>query len=394
VDDKLFAALDRAMETGGQKVKKVTVVGDATGKVAKALLADLVENKHYFQKDGTAFTMTDEGRAAWEGKASAARKQELRDGPIAAFLEVVVGRKGKALSDKQNTQFADATRQAQADGLVAETGGSKYSILPKGEDFLQTRRPLAEQLEWLRGATQGLLKGPQALFQRLEQETEKLVGSGAARAAFADARTALQGEVARAQADFERALNGLQGYANLMAAAQRFQEALPPAVTQAVARIDAEAERVRKLETELRQTVDQLRAQLAAAHERMERRFAAVEEKVQALPAASPPTPVTVTPTGDGAAPSEQVWEATRRAYDQLERQFKLTSELIKVPNLTDLVRKEVPGLTVAQFHDLLQKWQGEDQLVLQVCNDPHFEPRAAEGIRSSRGLLFYVEMK
>jgi hypothetical protein len=32
--------------------------------------------------------------------------------------------------------------------------------------------------------------------------------------------------------------------------------------------------------------------------------------------------------------------------------------------------------------------------LVLQVCNDPHFEPRSAEGIPSSRGLLFYVEMK
>ena len=71
-----------------------------------------------------------------------------------------------------------------------------------------------------------------------------------------------------------------------------------------------------------------------------------------------------------------------------------MTAELIKVPNLTDRVRAEVPGVTAARFHDLLRLWQSEDRLVLQVCNDPHVEPRSAEGIPSSRGLLFYVEMK
>jgi hypothetical protein len=88
------------------------------------------------------------------------------------------------------------------------------------------------------------------------------------------------------------------------------------------------------------------------------------------------------------------VWDATHRAYDHLRRETIRIGGIVKVPELTDAVQKAVPGLTPAAFHDLLQKWQQEDRLTLQLCNDPRLEPRAAEGIQSPRGLLFYVQMR
>jgi hypothetical protein len=252
-------------------------------------------------------------------------------------------------------------------------------------------------LKRLRTASQDLLKTPQTLLQRLARDAENLAEEGTIRSAFAEARTAIQGEVARAQGEFERSLDGLQAFAGLIAAAQAFKQGLPSAVARALERIDAETERVRKLETELRQTADQFREQLQQARQQMEQRAAAVEEKARAeqKPMAAAGS-TTVPPSVAAAEPpsDEAVWQATLRGYERLEQQFKLTSELIKVPNLTDRVRAEVPGLSTTRFHDLLQRWQREDRLVLQVCNDPHFETRSAEGIPSSRGLLFYVEMK
>jgi hypothetical protein len=397
VDDRLFAALDRMIEAGDQKLAKAVAAGDLKGKPADALLADL--DKHgYIRKDGSKFTITDAGRQAWASRASEDRKQELADRVMAEFLAVVVKQSGKGLTPKQKQPFDEAfIRRVQADGLVIETGTNKYKLSPKGEEFLKAREPLDQQLTRLRSATQDLLKAPQTLLQRLAKDSEKLAEGAEVRSAFAEARSAIQQEVARAQAEFERSLDGLQVFASLITAGQTFKKSLPAAVSGALQRIDAEAERVKNLETELRQTTEGFRKELAQARQEMERRAAAVEEKARTEKKLAGAVVITPTPSSAPAAPppsDEAIWQATRRAYAQLEQQFKLTSELIKVPNLTDIVRKEIPGLTVAQLHDLLQRWQREDRLVLQVCNDPHVEPRSAEGIPSSRGLLLYVEMK
>jgi predicted transcriptional regulator len=385
------------MEAGGQKFARGVVVGDLAKKAADALLADLGK-QGYIRKDGSKFTITEEGRQAWERRASEARKQELADRVVAEFLAVVVKQNGKALTASQRQRFNEGfIKRVQADELVVEAGANKYKLSSKGEEFLEAREPLEGQLKRLRSATQDLLKAPQALLQRLAKETEKLAEGGAIRSAFVEARAAIQGEVERAQAEFERSLDGLQAFASLIAAAQAFNKALPAAVSGALERINAEAERVQKLEAELRQTADQFREQLGQARQQMERRASAVEEKARAEQKPEGAGGTTTAPSSATAAEpasDEAIWQATRRAYEQLEQRFKMTTELIKVPNLTDIVRAEVPGLTVPRFHDLLQRWQSEDRLVLQVCNDPHFEPRAAEGIPSSRGLLFYVEMK
>jgi hypothetical protein len=396
VDDKLFAALDRMVEVGGQKLARPVVVGDLAKKAADALLTDLAAHK-YIHKEGTKFTITDEGRHAWESRASEARKRELADRAVAKFLAVVDKQKGKALTRTQQQQFEEAfVKRVQADELVVEAGANKYHLSPKGEAFLQAQGPLDEQLKRLRSIAQDLLKAPQALLQRLARDTEQLAEEGPIRSAFREAREAIQGEVVRAQTEFERSLDGLQAFASLTAAAQTLKKALPAAVSGALQRIDVEVERVQKLEADLRQTANEIREQVEQARQQMEQRAAAVEEKARSEKKPASPdgaTPVPSSPMAVGPS-DEAVWQAMRRAYEQLEQQFKLTSELIKVPNLTDRVRAEMPGLTAARFHELLQRWQREDRLVLQVCNDPHFEPRSADGIPSSRGLLFYVEMK
>jgi hypothetical protein len=396
VEDKLFAALDRMVENGGQKVAKGAVVGDLAKKAADALLADLSAHK-YIRKDGNKFTLTDEGRYAWESRASESRKQELTDRAVAEFLAVVVKVNAKALTAKQRQQFDEGfIKRVQAEGLVVGAGANKYKLSPKGEEFLQARE-LEEQLKRLRTAAQGLLKEPQALLAGLAKDTEQLAEGGAIRSAFAEARAAIQEEVARAQAGLERSLEGLQAFGSLLRVAQTLEKELPRAVSGALERIDAEAEQVRKLEAELRQRADQFREQMEQSREQMERWAAAVEERTRAerqSAGARGPAPAPSSAPAAEPPPDEVIWKATRRAYEQLEQRFKLTAELIKVPDLNDSVHAEVPELTVARFHDLLQRWQREDRLVLQVCNDPHVEPRSAEGIPSSRGLLFYVEMK
>ena len=397
MDDKLFVALDRMIEAGGQKLARSVVVTNLAKKTADSLLVELTQHG-YIRKDGNKFTITDEGRQAWERKASEARKRELADRALAQFLAVVVKQNGKALTASQKKQFDESfIKRVQTDELVLEVSANKYKLSLKGEEFLQAREPLEEQLKRLRTATRNLLKGPQALLQRLSQETEKLTEGGEIRSAFADARAAIQGEVVRAQADFERSLEGLQAFASLIAASQTFKKELPAAVSKALERIDVEAARVQNLEAEFRHTADQFREQLEQARQHMERQAATVEEKARAeqKPVSSGGTaPAPNSATAAEPLSDVAVWPATQRAYEQLEQRFKLTSELIKIPNLTDGVRMEVPGLTAARFHNLLLRWQHEDRLVLQVCNDPHLEPRSAEGIPSSRGLLFYVEMK
>jgi hypothetical protein len=344
MDESLFTAVDRMIVAGGQKLARAVVVGNLAKKPANALLADL-EKHGYIRKEGSKFTLTDEGRRDWENRAGEERKRELADRLVAEFLAAVQKQSGKALSAKQRQQFDEGfVNRVKTYGFVVEAGVSKYSLSARGEGFLKERE-LNEQLKRLRAGVEDLFKAPQTLLQQITRDTECLAAT----------------------------------------------------VSAARDHMEAEVGRLRKLEKELRQTADQIRVELEHARQEMGCPAVVVEEKAPAEKSpvsTAGPSPAPSSPTAALPPSEEAIWQATRRAYEQLEKQFKLTSELIKVPNLTDLVRTEIPGLPAERLHDLLQRWQREDRLVLQVCNDPHFEPRSAEGIPSPRGLLFYVDMK
>lgn len=85
------------------------------------------------------------------------------------------------------------------------------------------------------------------------------------------------------------------------------------------------------------------------------------------------------------------VYDATRQAWQELSSRALRIGGLVKIPDLYDAVADYVPGLSQSDFHALLQRWQSEDRLGLQLCDTPHLEPRASEGIATPRGLLHYV---
>ena len=89
------------------------------------------------------------------------------------------------------------------------------------------------------------------------------------------------------------------------------------------------------------------------------------------------------------APPEAEVWRETEQAARTLGRDGKL----IKIPELSDRVREAAPGLDADQFLKMLGRWRDEDRLALQVCDDPRLEARANEGIRTQRGLLYYVHL-
>jgi len=113
------------------------------------------------------------------------------------------------------------------------------------------------------------------------------------------------------------------------------------------------------------------------------------KDEPEAKPAEQQPTPKEPL-----AAHSErQVYDAAKAAYDRMEQEFGATSVVPKVSRLVDIVKEKMPGITTEQVHRLLEKWQDEDRLTLQLVNDPHHDPDAArDAIRSPRGLLGYID--
>lgn len=67
------------------------------------------------------------------------------------------------------------------------------------------------------------------------------------------------------------------------------------------------------------------------------------------------------------------------------------TGGIINVPELVDRMMASSPGMTQADAHKLLQQWQKEDKLTLQLDNDPRLNPRAKDTIDSPRGRLAFV---
>ena len=95
------------------------------------------------------------------------------------------------------------------------------------------------------------------------------------------------------------------------------------------------------------------------------------------------------------AKPSESaVWKGVQEAYSKLQRENIRTGGIVKIPELADEVAREVGDVSPDELHKMLQSWQKEGKLTLQLCNDPRLEPRASEGIQSPRGVLMYVYMR
>ncbi len=291
-----------------------------------------------------------------------------------AFLRLVEKKSGKPLSKTEQNQFSESLRHdAQTRKLVEPAAkANSYRLLLAGEDMLRREEPLEQQLERLRESHLQLVAHWRSVHQHIEEELTGL--DGGAGDSVRTARSELQVRGEQVGHEFDTLLAELTAFPRLLSAARSLQ---------------AEQRRLTEQRQPLLQKLQEQREQLEAFERRMEERFhewslatrTVVESALQTHPAPRS--------TLDDAS----VWEATRRAADALKQETFRLGGIVKVPELTDAVRRSFSDLTPEVFHNLLKKWQGEDRLTLQLCNDPRLEPRAAEGIATPRGLLFYVQV-
>jgi hypothetical protein len=391
-----FQALDKAIEAGSTNLGAKAIGGSS--KAASAVLMELCTSGFLNKTGGGSpkFNVTPEGRAAWEQAAPPERRRQVlereqqeRRRALTEFLGLVGQKQGKALTKGEQTRFPGPLRQEACDRKLVEPGtkANTYRLLPAGEDILQLDQPVEQQLQRLRQHQQETVARWRVAQQHLQQELDGFTGRG--REGLQAAAADLEGRSRKAAEAFDAALAELGAFAVLLSAARELREGVESACQEALQRLESEKGRLADLEARLRQEAEQQRAQLEA----FERR---VVEKVEVISRLSgggsahdaEPPPVDPAPSDDA------VWQATRRAYEPLKQQTFRIGGIVKVPDLTDAVGRSVPGLAPAAFHSLLRKWQKEDRLTLQLCNDPRLEPRATEGIQSPQGLLFYVQMR
>jgi hypothetical protein len=75
------------------------------------------------------------------------------------------------------------------------------------------------------------------------------------------------------------------------------------------------------------------------------------------------------------------------------ELKTRTGSSVAKIPDLFDALKKTHPDLSREQFDALIQKLHDEDKITLEVANSGDGENRAGEGIKTNRGLGFYVHL-
>lgn len=129
-------------------------------------------------------------------------------------------------------------------------------------------------------------------------------------------------------------------------------------------------------------TVEQQVATLGQQRQQLVAQLALVEQQLAALTSVRP------------AATAAAVWPVAAREAGRIRQGNLRIGGIVKVPDLTDAVLGAVSPLTAPAFHGMLQQWQREDRLTLQLCNDPRLEPRAAEGIHTDCGLRYYVQLR
>jgi hypothetical protein len=391
----MYQAIDKAIEAGGSNLTAKAIVG--TGSSATALLDEMCSAGHFEKTGGKTpkYSLTEKGRLAWEQDAPEDRRQQVRQGEqerervaLLGFLTLVAKKQGKALTKTELPRFPAPVRQQACDGGLIEPGPkpNTYLLLPAGEVMLQAEQPIEDQLTRLRQLAQQTVGQWRAAQKRLGQELE-----GHPSQPLQAAADGLAERGTEAFRVFDSALTELASFSALLSAGRQLRAEVEASCRLARETVEAEKARLEGLEARLRQQAEQQHKHAEALEQRLEERFRDLARRLDVREAAAEGPRQHDSPA---LPPEGAVLEATQAAYQRLRQESLRLGGIVKVPELTDAVRKHIPSLSPAAFHDLLSKWQQEDRLTLQLCNDPRLEPRAAEGIHSSRGLLFYIQMR
>lgn len=373
--------LDRLIQADEPLTKPKLIAGvDKT--IADSLLEEMISDGFIVVKT-KKYTPTDQGRQRWERSLTAeqrsaheAKQRERENENLLAFLREVGDKNGKSFSNPELKNSSEAIRaHAEKSGLVRKIGKSAYTLLAAGEVAL------------LRGKSDALGRDWHDASKRLLAEL-----------ANSDLGSALQQfeqEQQKALEHLGELLRRLEGLGSVGELRRNYQNQLDEMATAGRRAVEASEALARKHE-EIEKRIEQESQRITAEQQRLS---AQLTEAAHRPTPSVPPTPTpapTPTPT---PTPTPQVvgltdtalWEATLKAYRQLEIDYAIIGGIVKIPELTDSLRGVYAQLTPEQYHQKLLEWQRQGRLTLQVCNDPHFEPRRAEGIRSPRGLLLYV---
>lgn len=384
MEKELLDALQRAILAGGKKLKPAQLT-ELPKKAQDAFLNRLIEVGH-LEQEGKAYHVTDAGRQAWEEAADPAVVAAWHEERLVAFLQLVAAKKGKPLADKDKAGVSEKTRSDAQDRKLVQPGSKPdaYDLLPAGKLLLLADRPIEEQADELRRLTADLQERFDGLSKAAAKQLRSLLGDEGTSLAEATRRrmdevlTTLQTELEKLKAIPEAARIGREA-----------QERVEKIAAETTAHL-AQAEKLEGLIRQTQQGLETQRSEQAAFEAALKPYFARLEKLAAERPTAEEeeepePEPAAKKP----AEPSdEELWEATRTAHAELSKEGT-----VKIPELTDAVRKGFPDVSAEGYHRLLQEWHGMRKLVLEAANSPNAELRAKEGISSARGLLFYVHL-
>lgn len=363
----LQAALQRSLLAGGVQLTPAQVAGDLKGKEQKALIARLVE-AGYVELTGKKYDVTDAGRTAWHDGASPADRAAVEDRPIVALLLVLEAKKGK-LGKGDLAKHEAALAKAIARGLIADRGKSGYAVLLPGEALRLAQLPAEEQIAHARER----LAAVQDEIAAIVAKVTRLLPAG-----FDPL------DATKLLAPLEAQLTEWAAFATVQTLGSKLREEL---TRDAAAQSEAVAD--------CKSAVAQVRVELDSAQARLTALETTVAGAVRKLEHMTPTahTPTTPTPThtpavASATAPSEELWSATQKAYELLTKEGS-----VKIPELYDMVKFGHSHLTLKQYQEALLAWKDQGRLSLQPCSNRAAEERAAEGIESQKGLLFYVAM-
>lgn len=387
-----FEVLDKLVEAGGPLERDGLFDAVVPKKAGDVLVKQLKTDGLIGIKSGK-HSITPEGLVLWKQQAppdklAAFEEQGRQRERIAVieFLKQVEKKAGAAFKPAELKPLSQRTLdQAVKEGFAEETKAKTYKLLPAGEMVLLGEQPIGTQLARLKDQHEALGKGWHAASGKLLGELSSLAGKELE--AVRSAAVKLDEQQRLAFADMEAVLRRLEAFGGIAEAATAFQEKLA-AATASAEEAKAASQHLAAEQARIEQSAHEQGQRIESDQRRIAERLDELEKKQASAPL---PTHRVATPQGPTDA---QLWETTKAAYQRLHDETFRFGGIVKVPELTDLVRKAHPGVEVKAFHEALQEWQRRDKLTLQLCNDPHLEPRQAEGIHSSRGLLFYVHAR
>ncbi len=392
---ELFEALDAAVKAEGKKLSAKELGGNAIAEELKK--AGYVEDGKVDKKK--SLVVTEKGKKALEHEQTPERvdgREKSRKHALMVQFLAAIEKSGK-LSGKDKAAIPEATiEEAKTKRLIAP--GKKpdsYELQPGGETVLFGRKPLDEQVAALKKTNDQLVARVHGAHLKAKESLEPLQGDG-----VSELKSALEAIESRSKAaaeEFTKVLGEIAAFSTIAGAAARFQSVLEESRTAAVRQLHAEAEQAKSREAESKQLITSELRKIDEEMKHLAERIAATEAKAaEALKAtpASVPHPKAEShpkPEPQSSSTDHAIWETTKKEFETLHAETARMGGIVKIPELTDAVRKHYSDLTPEHFHHLLQEWGKAGKLTLQHCSTTDKEPRSSEGIHSPTGLLFYI---